>query len=145
MSAIERRLLILIDGVRSFNELGSFVRVGELDDALRKLLELGMVGSEGPPAVLDPPVAEGFSAPIPRDVPRPATDRLAFEAVREEVARFVRNRLGDSGEPICAAVVRCRNPQELRALLRGIEVFIGQRLDAETTQAFARHFGSLLL
>ena len=45
LSAIERRLLILIDGVRSFNELGSFVRVGELDDALRKLLELGMVGS----------------------------------------------------------------------------------------------------
>ena len=43
------------------------------------------------------------------------------------------------------AIHRCRNPQELRALLRGIEVFIGQRLDPATTQAFARHFGSLLL
>jgi hypothetical protein len=30
-------------------------------------------------------------------------------------------------------------------MLRGVEVFVGQRLDAATTQAFARHFGSLLL
>ena len=76
LSPVERRLLILIDGTRSFNDLGSFVRVGE---------------------------------------------------------------------PICSAILRCRHPQELRALLRGIEVFIGQRLDTETTRAFARHFGNLLL
>ena len=145
LSAVERRLLILIDGTRSTNDLGSFVRVGELDSPLRKLLALDMVAFEEPPAVLDEPAGEGFSAPTPLEPPRPATDPQAFEAVREEVARFVHNRLGDAGEPICAAIVRCRNPQELRALLRGIEVFIGQRLDAQTTQAFARHFGSLLL
>ncbi len=145
LSAIERRLLILIDGTRSFNDLGSFVRVGELDSAMQNLLALGMVEFKDPPAVLDPPAGDGFSAPTPLEPPRPATDPQAFEVVRDEVARFVRNRLGEAGEPICAAIVRCRHPQELRALLRGIEVFIGQRLDAETTQAFARHFGSLLL
>ncbi len=145
LSPVERRLLILIDGTRSFNDLGSFVRVGELDDGVRKLLELGMVGFEEPPAALDPPVGEGFSAPTPIEQPRPATDPQAFAAVRDEVARFVHNRLGDAGEPICSAILRCRHPQELRALLRGIEVFIGQRLDTETTRAFARHFGNLLL
>lgn len=145
LSAVERRLLILIDGTRSLNDLGAFVRVGELERALERLLALGMVASEAPPAVLNPSAGEGFSAPTPLEAPRPATDPGAFVAVRDEVERFVRNRLGDSGKPICAAIGRCRNPQELRALLRGIEVFVGQRLDAQTTQAFARHFGSLLL
>ena len=68
-----------------------------------------------------------------------------FADVRAEAERFVHNRLGSAGEPICEAIARCRNPQELRALLPGVEVFVGQRLDAATTQAFARHFGSLLL
>lgn len=145
LSAVERRLLIVIDGTRSFNDLGSFVRVGELDGAMQKLLALGMVGYQEPSVVLGPTAGEGFSAPTPLEAPRPATDPQAFEAVRDQVARFVQNRLGEAGEPICAAILRCRNPQELRALLRGIEVFIGQRLDAETTQAFARHFGNLLL
>ena len=145
LSAVERRLLILIDGTRSVNDLGAFVRVGELEGALQNLLRLAMIALGEPDVSLGAPAGEGFSAPSPHVPPRAATDPDSFQAVRDEVARFVHNRLGDAGEPICAAILRCRNPQELRALLRGIEVFIGQRLDAETTQAFARHFGSLLL
>ncbi|MBP7493250.1 MAG: hypothetical protein KA803_14280, partial [Rhodoferax sp.] len=63
----------------------------------------------------------------------------------QEASDFVRERLGQGGEPIGDAIDRCTNPAELRKLLRGIEIFIGQRLSAETTQAFARHFGALLL
>lgn len=145
LSVTERRLLILIDGRRTVNELGAFSRVGELEPALDHLIALGLIGPDGPSMVLEPPVAPGFSAPVPLEPARAATDLQAFDQVRTEVARFVHNRLGPPAEPICEAIHRCRNPQELRALLRGIEVFIGARLDAQTTQAFARHFGSLLL
>ena len=34
LSAVQRRLLILADGKRSVNELGAFVRAGELDAAV---------------------------------------------------------------------------------------------------------------
>ncbi len=145
LSTTERRLLILVDGHKSINQLGTFARVGELGPALEHLLALGLVAVDGEPVALERPVATGFSAPVPLEPARPATDLQEFDQVRTEVARFVQNRLGAPAEPICAAIHRCRNPQELRALLRGIEVFIGQRLDPETTQAFARHFGSLLL
>lgn len=145
LSVTERRLLILIDGRKTVDELGAFSRVGELEPALQHLLALGLVAPDGPTAALEPAVAPGFSSPVPLEPARPATDLQAFDQLRTEVARFVHNRLGEPAEPICAAIQRCRNPQELRALLRGIEVFIGQRLDAQTTQAFARHFGSLLL
>ncbi|MCW5645464.1 MAG: hypothetical protein KIT63_25450 [Rhodoferax sp.] len=145
LSTVERRLLILVDAHKTINELGAFVRVGELEPALERLVGLGLVGPEGESVPLPPPVAPGFTAAMPQEPERPATSVQAFEQTRAEVARFVHNRLGEPAEPICEAIHRCRNPQELRALLRGIEVFIGQRLDPATTQAFARHFGSLLL
>lgn len=145
LSTVERRLLILIDGHKTIDALDAFVRVGERDPALERLLGLGLVAPDGEPVALAAPVAAGFARPVPQEPARPANSMSAFEQTRAEVARFVHNRLGAPSEPICEAIHRCRNPQELRALLRGIEVFIGQRLDPATTQAFARHFGALLL
>ncbi len=145
LSAVQRRLLILVDGQKTVNDLGAYVRVGELDDGLRHLMAMELVAPGGVDVFLEPAVAEGFSNPVPLEPPRAATDPDAFAQVRAEAARFVHNRLGAAGDPICDAIARCRNPQELRAMLRGVEVFVGQRLDAPTTQAFARHFGSLLL
>lgn len=145
LSTVERRLLILLDGHKTVNDLGAFVRVGELEPALDRLVGLGLVTPQGDPVPLARAAAPGFSAPAALEPERPATHVQAFEETRAQVARFVHNRLGEPAQPICEAIVRCRNPQELRALLRGIEVFIGQRLDPATTQAFARHFGSLLL
>ena len=78
-------------------------------------------------------------------MPRPATSESEYRKVRNDASRFVSERLGSAGEPICVAIDRCESPEDLRKLLRGIEIFVGQRLGAETTQAFARHFGSLLL
>jgi len=145
LTTVARRLLVLVDGQKTVNDLDAFVRVGELGPALEQLLVLALIAPHGEPVPLAPPAAPGFAAPAPREPARPATNVQAFEEVRAEVARFVHNRLGTPADPICEAINRCRNPQELRALLRGIEVFIGQRLDPATTQAFARHFGSLLL
>lgn len=145
LTPVQRRLLVLVDGHKTVNELDAYVRVGERDGALRHLLELGLVAPDGPDADLGPCAGEGFSRPTLLEPPRAATAPEVFAEVRAEAARFVHNRLGAAGEPICEAIARCRNPQELRAMLRGVEIFVGQRLDPATTQAFARHFGGLLL
>jgi len=145
LTPVERRLLVLVDGHKTVNDLDAYVRVGERDAALHHLLALGLVAPDGPAAALGPAAGEGFSRPSPLEPPRAATDPQVFSEVRVEAARFVHNRLGSAGEPICEAIARCRNPQELRAMLRGVEIFVGQRLDPATTQAFARHFGGLLL
>jgi hypothetical protein len=94
---------------------------------------------------LQEPAAPGFAAPAANEAPRAATSPEEFMKVRAQVSGFVFEKLGEDGQPICDAVDRCDNPAELRKLLRGIEIFVGQRLDAQTTQDFARHFGALLL
>ena len=145
LSPVQRRVLIMIDGKKALNDLSAFVRVGELDDAINSLLKEGMIELTSLEAILQAPVAPGFSATTASETPRPATSESEFKAVRNDASRFVSERLGSAGDPICSSIDRCESPEDLRKLLRGIEIFVGQRLGAETTQAFARHFGSLLL
>jgi hypothetical protein len=145
LSPVQRRLLILVDGHKSTAELQAFVRVDELDAALAHLQLASLVETTDELDALTVPAAHGFMAANPQETPRAATSPAEFLKVREETSGFVREHLGASGEPICAAIDRCSSPAELRKLLRGVEIFIGERLTAETTQTFARHFGALLL
>lgn len=145
LTPVERRLLILVDGKRTIDDLGAFVRVGDLDGALKQLFALGLVVAAGAEVALQPPAAEGFAFAVEGRPARAATSPEQFIRVREDASRFVRDKLGSAATPICGAIDRCSSPHELRKLLRGIEVFVGDRLDAQTAQAFARHFGALLL
>lgn len=149
LSALQRRVLILVDGNKTVNALQAFVRVDELPGALEHLLHEGLIDSIGTSARTDTrlqaPVAPGFVAAEAAEAPRPATSLQEFIKVRQQASDFVQDKLGSAGEPICAAIDRCQSPAELRKMLRGVEIFVGQRMSAETTQAFARHFGALLL
>lgn len=145
LSPLQRRVLIVVDGQKTVNDLGSVVRAGELASVLAYLLQAGLIVATGGLSPLQQAVAPGFAAAQAQEPPRPATSVAEFKAVRQQASSFVQERLGEAGEPICAAIERCDSPDELRKLLRGVEIFIGQRLSAETTQAFARHFGALLL
>jgi len=145
LSALQRRVLILVDGQKTVNALGAFVRVGELDAVLDHLLQEGLIESTTISAGLQEPTAPGFSAAGMAEAPRPATSPQEFIKVRQLASDFVQEKLGAAGEPICAAIDRCESPFELRKMLRGVEIFVGQRLSAETTQVFARRFGALLL
>ena len=73
LDARQRRLLIMVDGKKTVNELGAFVRVGELAAALERLLAYGLIESGLQEVDLLLPVAPGFSAASPGEVPRPAT------------------------------------------------------------------------
>lgn len=145
LSALQRRVLILVDGKKTVNALGAFVRVGELDAVLASLLQAGLITAQEGIAPLPEPVAPGFAAVEATQAPRPATSLDEFKKIRQQTSSFVVARLGEAGEPICAAIDRCDSPAELRKLLRGVEIFVGQRLNAEAAQTFARHFGTLLL
>lgn len=145
LNAVQRRLLILIGGKKTVNDLVAFSRVEEFDAAMDHLLQEGLIEPLDWITPLQAPAAPGFVAADVTKAPRPATSPEEYIKLRQQASRYVVERLGDAGEPIRAAIDRCDNPAELRKLLRGIEIFVGQRLSTETAQAFARKFGSLLL
>jgi hypothetical protein len=145
LNPVQRRVLIMVDGKKTVNDLGAFVRVGELEGALTYLAQQALIASTDFVAPLRAPAAPGFAATSATDQPRAATNLEEFKKVRQEASDFVFDRLGASGESICVAIDRCESPAELRKMLRGVEIFIGQLLNAEAAQAFVRHFGSMLL
>jgi hypothetical protein len=145
LTAGQRRLLILADGVKTVNDLAAFVRVGELDAALQHLLACGLIESTAQVTPLQAPAAPGFVAASASEAPRPATSPQEYEKVRQAASDFVSAQLGEAAVPICAAIDQCDSPAELRKMLRGVEIFVGDKLSADTAQQFARHFGSLLL
>lgn len=145
LNPVQRRVLIMVDGKKTVNDLGAFVRAGELDGALAHLEHEALIAASDFVAPLLAPAAPGFAASSATERPRAATSPEEFKKVRQEASAFVLERLGASGEPICVAIDRCDSPAELRKLLRGVEIFVGQRLNAQAAQAFARHFGALLL
>lgn len=146
VDAVPRRLLIMVDGKKTVNDLGAYVRVGELVAALAYLEMQGLIESGQTPIHLLAPVAPGFAAPASdTEAPRAATCQQAFAKLRSDASGFVAERLGTSGAPISEAIERCKSPEELRRLLRGVEIFVSDKLDAQTAQTFARQFGKLLL
>ena len=145
LNSMQRRLLILVDGHKRAADLQAFARVDGLGDALEHLHQAGLIEPTGDIETLAKPAALGFTAAHPEEIPRTTTSLAEFLEVRKDTSRFVREHLGGSCKPICAAVDLCQNPAELRKLLRRVEIFIGQRLSTETIQTFARHFGALLL
>ena len=145
ISPVQRRLLILVDGRKTVNDLDAFVRVGELEPALQHLLVQAYVQPSAQGAALAQAAAAGFAAQTPAQPARPATHAGEFARVRQEAAGFIRERLGEAGRAVCTAIERSTSPQELRLVLRGIENYIQQRMDHSGTQAFARHFGAMLL
>jgi hypothetical protein len=145
LNAAQRRLLIVVDGGKSVDDLAGLVRVGELGSALARLLQLGMIeiANQVEPALATaaPAVATNALA----EAPQPVFSPDDFRRVRQQTSSFVSERLGSASEPLCDAIQRCDSPADLRKLLRGIEIFVGQRLNAETTQALAQYFRSLRL
>ncbi len=143
LDVVQRRLLILIDGTKTDKELAVFVRAGELDEALDYLLQDGLIESSAEVSPMLAQAAPATAATAANEAHRPATSPEEFNQVRQQALDFVRERLGSAGEPICDAMGRCQNLAELRKVLRGVEIFVGQRLGARTGQAFARQFDSI--
>jgi hypothetical protein len=145
ISPAQRRLLIMVDGKKSVNDLGSFAREGELLPSLRELQLQGLIGSLDEKVALPAPAASGFMVAGSVEEPRAATSLEEFVKVRQAASSFVEQKLGMASGPICAAIDRCKSPADLRKMLRGVEIFVSEKLSADAAQQFARHFGSLLV
>ena len=143
LNAGQRRLLIVIDGSRSWEDLAVLVRPGELEAALERLLVLGLIEALDQFA---PSVSAAGTAALELRATIPlASHSEDCRQVCQQVARYITQCLGSAAEPICDAIHRCESRVELRKLLRGIEIFVAQRSDPQTTQALMRHFRSLRL
>ena len=132
-----RRLLVMIDGQRDAVELSVYVRAGELESTLERL------------------VAEGFVESVDRDrvagrvaLTPAANDPVVFAGIKiramTEIRSRIRGRLGPMGDLLVAEINGCSSALELREKLRKLEGTLVQLMGQADGVELARRIGSEL-
>jgi len=126
-----RRLLIMIDGQRSSAELAVYVRAGEFESTLERLLAEGYV--EAADGGADP----GHVARAPA-----ADDPEVFTGLRIWAETEIRSRIsGRMADLLVQEIDGCASALELREKLRAIEDSLKRLLGEEEGIALARRIG----
>ena len=133
-----RRLLIMIDGLRDSNELSVYVRAGEYERTLERLLAEGYIEEIGADEA-DP----GRVARAPA-----ANDPVVFAGIKiqamTELRSRMRGRLAPMADLLIEEINACASPLEMRDKLRKLEESLTRLLGAEEGVALARRIGAEL-
>ena len=132
-----RRLLIMIDAQRDAVELSVYVRAGELEGALARLVAEGFVETVGDERV----VSRVTLAPA-------ANDPVVFAGIKiramTEIRAKIRGRLSPMSELLVAEINNCSTPLALREKLRKLEDTLTQLMGQVDGVELARRIGSEL-
>jgi len=132
-----RRLLIMIDGNRDATELSVYVRAGEFESTLLRLVDEGLVE-----------MGEGDTEPGRVAQAPAANDPVVFAGIKiramTEIRARIRGRLGPMADLLVSEINNCSSALELRAKLRKLEGTLVQLMGHVDGVELARRIGSEL-
>ncbi|MGE5161205.1 MAG: hypothetical protein ACM3O5_06845 [Betaproteobacteria bacterium] len=143
LSMVARRVLIMMDGKRTVDDLAAFVRAGEIDAIVTQLESAGLAERTGgatpptiaPSAASEPAPPSAVAAPVPdeRDLAPITLDEAKRRAVRE-----LSDRLGPDADVMAMRIEACRSIDEFRERVRDAERFVTAALGAAAAQDYLR-------
>jgi hypothetical protein len=137
-----RRVLIMIDGKRTVDELAMLVRPGELDGILGQLEGAGLIQRASSAASLDVPTVgrtETESAPTTQG-PGPGEDSAAItlDEAKRRAVRELTDRLGPDAESLAMRIEACRSIEDFRERVREAERFVAALLGPAAAADYLR-------
>jgi hypothetical protein len=147
LSMTTRRVLIMMDGKRTIDELSMLVRPGEIEAIVDQLESAGLAqraGGSGPaapaPATLNGRDAE---TQAPTTISTPVMDDrdltpITLEEAKRRAVRELNDRLGPDAEVVAIRIESCRNIEEFRERVRDAERFVTAALGAGAAQDYLR-------
>jgi len=128
LSLAQRRLLILVDGVRDVDELATLVP-SALKESLA-VLEQGEFISLIGGAASDADTVQGVPSLIPE------AEMTTVHEARSRAVRAINDLLGPSGDALAMAIEAAQSGEELRPLIREAERLVALAHGAAAAQAF---------
>ena len=110
LDVVQRRLLVIIDGNKTVNDLAVFVRVGEFDEAFDHLLREGLIESTDCIAPLQAPAAPGFAATAAAEEPDPQTARKNSIKCASKPRTLCWSAWGRQASPFVTPLIAARTP-----------------------------------
>jgi hypothetical protein len=143
LSMTSRRVLIMMDGKRTVDELSQLVRPGEIDGIISQLETAGLIVRTNTSAPLDVPTVNGRES----DVELPAgsgavmDDRdnpITLEEAKRRAVRELNDRLGPDAESMAIRLEHCRTIEQFRERVREAERFVAAALGPAAAQDYVR-------
>jgi hypothetical protein len=147
LSMTTRRVLIMMDGKRTLDELSVLVRPGEIDAIVDQLENAGLAQKASVAASVEPAPAITTAR---EDEPRaPVTinasvmdDReltpITLEEAKRRAVRELNDRLGPDAEMVAIRIETCKTIEEFRERVRDAERFVTAALGAAAAQDYLR-------
>jgi hypothetical protein len=138
-----RRVLIMIDGKRSVDELAVLLKPGEIDGVIAQLESLGLIHRNAPSHALDVPTVAGreMEAMAPTTQGSPAGDDpnpMTLEEAKRRAVRELTDRLGPDAERLSIRIEQCRTIEQFRELVREAERFVSAALGPAAAADYLR-------
>jgi hypothetical protein len=144
-----RRVLIMIDGKRTVDDLSMLVKPGEIAGVIATLEGSGLIQRVSHQGALDVPTINGreidsalsvsggpnTSGGLDERDPTPIT----LEEVKRRAVRGLNDRLGPEAEALAIRLENCRTIEEFRNHVREAERFISMALGAAAAQDYLRY------
>jgi hypothetical protein len=145
LSMVARRVLIMMDGKRTVDDLAVYVRAGEIGAIITQLESEGLAEKAGTAAattVAPLAVTETAPAEAPAVAPPVPEERdlgpITLEEVKRRAVRELNDRLGPEADVIAMRIEACRNIDEFRERVRDAERYVAAALGAAAAQDYLR-------
>lgn len=144
LSMTTRRVLIMMDGKRTVEELAQLVRAGEIDGIIAQLEGAGLVMRMNAAASLDVPTVSGREGDVelPPSSAGVMDDRdlnpITLEEAKRRAVRELNDRLGPDAETMAIRIEHCRTIEQFRERVREAERFVASALGPAAAQEYLR-------
>jgi hypothetical protein len=136
-----RRVLIMIDGKRTVDEVSVLVRPGEIGGIMAQLEGGGFIQRAG--GSLDVPTVNGRDADFgvgsgPNTGGFDDRDAMTLDEAKRRAVRELTDRLGPGAEAVALRIEGCRTVEEFRSRVREAERVVAAALGANAAQDYLR-------
>jgi hypothetical protein len=142
LSMTTRRVLIMVDGKRTIDELAVLLRPGEIDAVISQLENAGLIQRNSATHAIDVPTVAGrvleSVAPTTQGGAPDEQNPMTLDEAKRRAVRELTDRLGPGAEAQAIRIEGCKTIEDFRERVREAERLVTAALGPAAAQDYLR-------
>lgn len=142
LSMTTRRVLIMVDGKRTVDELAVLLRPGEIDAVITQLESAGLIQRNSATHAIDVPTVAGrvleTVAPTTQGGAPDEQNPMTLDEAKRRAVRELTDRLGPGAESLAIRIEGCKTIEDFRERVREAERLVTAALGQAAAQDYLR-------
>ena len=142
LSMTTRRVLIMVDGKRTLDELAVLLRPGEIDAVITQLESAGLIQRNSATHAIDVPTVAGrvleSVAPTTQGGAPDEQNPMTLDEAKRRAVRELTDRLGPGAESLAIRIEGCKTIEDFRERVREAERLVTAALGPVAAQDYLR-------